>query len=71
LLHLAAVSIENPVVKIRVWLPRPFHLKNLVASHSQVAVGEKPQLARVKVQRTGNGIQNHEVIAQSMHFSES
>jgi hypothetical protein len=70
LLDFAAIGVEDAVIKIGVRLTRTLDLQDLVTADPEMAVGKKTQLFGRKGQRMGERVQNDEVVAQSVHFSE-
>ncbi len=70
LFHLAPVGVENPVAELRIVPLRAFHQQQLVKAYAQPSVGKLTDLGRAQVDGLVDGIDDHEVIAQAVHFAE-
>ena len=69
-LHLTAVSVEDAVVEVLVRIIRGLHHEQLVEADAEVPVREAPDELRVEEDLLGYGVDDHEVVAEAVHFGE-
>jgi len=70
LLDLPSVGIEYAVMEVGTGLSGQFDLQDLIAPHPQMAVCDQPHLILCQGEGLNQSIQNHEIIARTVHFSE-
>ena len=68
LLDLAAICVKNSVTEIDIGPGRFFNQQNLIATHTEIAVGQQTKLGRGQGYLLANAIKDNEVVAQTMHF---
>src|SRR5690606_10892933 len=69
--HLAAVAVVDAVVEIHVGGGGRLHHQYLIAADAEVAVGEAAGEVRCHRQFLGDGVDDHEVIAEAVHLGEA
>ena len=69
LLDFPAVRIENAIAKIGRSL-RFLNQQNLITSDAEMPIGQKTDLLLIQIEGLMYSVQNHKIIAQSVHFGE-
>ncbi len=67
----AAVGIKNAIFKIDIGVAGWFNQQDLIAANACVAIGEATGELVRHCHGLGHGINNHEVIAEAVHFGEA
>jgi hypothetical protein len=68
--HFAAIGIEDTVSEIRCIRVRLLYQQNLIATHAEMTISQKPNLAVAQYDALVDGIDNDKIITQAMHFAE-
>ena len=70
LLDLAAIGVEDAVVKLGTLDAWPFNQQDLVTADAEMAVGDLPQLFGAQVDLLFDGIENDEIVSRALHLGE-
>jgi hypothetical protein len=69
-LDLAAIGVEDAVIKIHRAGARRFDEQYLITAHTEAPIGEHAHLSHTERNRSGRGIDDDKVVAQSVHFGK-
>ena len=70
LLHLASIGIEDAITKVSVFVLRPFDQQQLVATDTEVAVGDETDVLRRQGDLLAHAIYHDEIVAGAVHLGE-
>src|SRR5690606_2297117 len=71
LFDLGAVGVEDPVAKVHVRAARRLDDQQLIEAHAGVAVAPEFDVLGLDVGMLADQVEDHEVVAQAMHFGEA
>ena len=71
LLRFGAVSVEDPVSEVGVWVVRREYDQELIEAHARAAVAPGADRVALKDGPLSHQINDHEVVSEAVHLSEA